>query len=134
MLRIPSKMLAIKNVEKVLNIIKNEMFDQSLVKTIKCLTKVWSKHLKQSNVWPKSSKHLKQSTLKTYVKDPEQKARNQKYYQNVSPNIYLCQEINFNLHCSKHYVVFLCFKIDYWFVFIIIPRVLKSFEREKYIL
>jgi hypothetical protein len=42
-----------KIVEKMLNDMKNEMFDQSMVKTIKtikCLTKVLSKHLKQSNV------------------------------------------------------------------------------------
>ena len=41
------------------------MFNQSLIKTLKCLTKVLSKHLKQS-------------TLKSYVMDPEQNARDQK--------------------------------------------------------
>ena len=43
----------LKNVEKVSNVMKNEMFDQSLIKTlktIKCLTRVVSKHSKQSTV------------------------------------------------------------------------------------
>ena len=64
---------------KMLNVVKNAIFGQSLIKapkSIKCLTKVLSKHLKHSNVWPK---HLKQSTLKSYVMDPEQNASDQKY-------------------------------------------------------
>ena len=58
----------LKNVEKVFNVMKNEMFDQSSIKTlktIKCLTRVVSKHSKQS----------KQSTLKTNVKDRAQSSR-----------------------------------------------------------
>ena len=65
----------LKNVEKVFNVMKNEMFDQSSIKTlktIKCLTKVLSKHSKQS-------------TLKTNVKDRAQSSRSKK-----ERNFYYC--------------------------------------------
>ena len=57
------------NVEKVLNVMKKEMFDQGIIKTlktIKCLTRVLSKHSKQS-------------TLKTKVKDSAQSSRSKTF-------------------------------------------------------